>query len=52
MKSIIIRDSMGHILVKIKQLKTGGVMSEVDQSIEPIKITCVMDNNERIILNN
>ncbi len=52
MKTIIIRNSKGEILVKINQLKTGGVASEVHASVTPLKITCVMDNNERIILDN
>ncbi len=50
MKSVIIRDSMGKILVKIKQSKIGGVESEVHNSVVPLKITCVMDNYERIVL--
>lgn len=50
MKTVIIRDSMNKILVKIKQMKNGSVMSEINDSVVFLKITCVMDNNERIVL--
>ena len=48
-KYVIIKNQSSKLLLKIQKVD-GGVKAEISNSVCPITITCVLANNERIIL--
>ena len=49
MKSIIVKTPEGQRLIHIKQTKTGVSVGALND-IAPLLITCIMDDNSRIIV--
>ena len=48
MKSVIIRDNKGMLIIKIKDTKNGVIIDQLSSTQGQLEITVVTDNNHRI----